>query len=132
LNRLTPLVIACLPLLALAPHRASAQLQGTVQNANPVRRGVADTYGFTWGMNPVRTPEGGMAYGYPFVTMVVKGSGADRAGLAVGDTIISISGRDARHGPLFPNRLPRAQYTLRVRRGGEEVELNYVISPPAP
>jgi S1-C subfamily serine protease len=79
-------------------------------------------WGFAIGMNP--GPNN--TYGYPFVHTVVKGSNAERAGLAVNDTILSVNGRDARRPPLFPVREAGTRYVLRVRRGREELELTFI------
>jgi S1-C subfamily serine protease len=67
------------------------------------------------------------AYGYPYVTEIAAHSNAERAGLAVGDTIVAINGRDARQPPLFPVQEPGTRYVLRVRRGEEELELRYTF-----
>jgi hypothetical protein len=65
--------------------------------------------------------------GYPVVTSVVKGSAAEKAGLAVCDLILAIGDRDGRaRGPLFPSTEPGTVYRLTVRRGDEELELEYV------
>ncbi len=66
---------------------------------------------------------------YPAVSRVASGSPAERAGLAVGDTIVSANGRDARLGRIFPDRVPGTEYTVRVRRGGADRELRLVIGP---
>jgi S1-C subfamily serine protease len=77
--------------------------------------------GFTFGMRPGQ----GNSYTYPFVESIVPGSAAEAAGLMVGDTIISVDGRDMLHGQLFPVKVPGTRYVMLVRRGSEEMEIVY-------
>jgi membrane-associated protease RseP (regulator of RpoE activity) len=94
------------------------------RNANP----VPPRFGFAVGAKagPNNT------FGHPFVHVVVPGSNAARAGIQVGDTILTINGRDARQGKLFPVQVAGTRYLLRVRRGREELELTYIfpVIPP--
>jgi S1-C subfamily serine protease len=108
----------------------SGQAVRRTMSRNPGSRPAnpALALGFSFGMTPGR----GNAYGYPYVRTVSKGSNAERAGLAVGDTILTIDGRDARQGRLFPEARPGARYVVRVRRNGEERELTYTFAPAAP
>lgn len=66
---------------------------------------------------------------YPAVGRVAPGSPAEQAGLMAGDTIVSVNGRDARLGRIFPDRVPGTEYTVRVRRGGADRELRLVVGP---
>src|SRR5262249_52530808 len=68
----------------------------------------------------------GEPYPYPEIKTVVPGSNAAQAGLMAGDTLVSVDGRDLRRpAPLFPDRTPGAKDVMRVRRGGEELELTF-------
>jgi C-terminal processing protease CtpA/Prc len=136
--------LALAALLALGAGRAAGQrdrqppreggvLQHTAipNNVNPAASGVARTFGFAWGMETQRQPDRSLRFGHPYVTVVVAGTNAARAGLAVGDTIMTVNGRDTRQPPLFPVRRAGTEYVLLVRRGGEERELTYVF-PESP
>ena len=84
--------------------------------------------GFSYEMNPGPHNE----YTYAYVVQVEPGSAAARAGLVVGDTILSSDGNDARSGAFFPAAHAGKRYVLRLRRNGEERELTYVYpAPPA-
>jgi S1-C subfamily serine protease len=77
----------------------------------------------------------GAPYPYPEITTVVPGSNAARAGLMVGDTLVSVNGHDLRQPALlFPDRAPGTKYVMRIRRGGEDLELiySYPALPAAP
>lgn len=106
-----------LPVAAHAqPGAARTQVNGRAQPVPP-------RFGFAVGakVGPNNTA------GYPYVHTVVPGSNAERAGIQVGDTILTINGRDARDGQLFPVREAGTRYLMRVRRGREEVELNFTF-----
>lgn len=67
------------------------------------------------------------------VIAVGDDSPASRAGLVVGDSIMMIDGRDSTEpGAFFPGIAPGKQYTLRLRRGGEERDAVLVVAPPRP
>jgi S1-C subfamily serine protease len=72
-------------------------------------------------------PGPGNVYTHPYVWLVIPGSAAEAAGLMVGDTILSIDGRDARYGIAFPVQVAGTRYVILVRRGAEELELTYVF-----
>jgi membrane-associated protease RseP (regulator of RpoE activity) len=135
------LILALAAALALHAGRAAAQggepprpggvLHHTaIANGNPANGSVARTFGFAWGMSTRPGPDHSPTFGHPYVTVVVPGSNAARAGLVVGDTIVSVNGRDTRQPPLFPVRRAGTEYVLLVRRGGEERELTYVFPEP--
>jgi hypothetical protein len=107
-----------LPAIALAQTTSPAR-----SSANRNATAVAPRVGFAVGakIGPNNT------FGYPYVHTVVPGSNAERAGIQVGDTILTINGRDARDGQLFPVREAGTRYLLRVRRGSEEMELPFIF-----
>jgi hypothetical protein len=91
--------------------------------------------GMTWSYTPVRPivirpgEQPAPMNIYPAVSRVTAGSPAERAGLMVGDTIVSANGRDARLGRIFPDGTPGTEYTVRIRRDGAERELRLIIGP---
>ena len=118
---------------AAQQQRTGVQHHTTVSNANPANGRAARTFGFAWKVGVHPGANGSRSsFDAPTVTFVAPGSNAARAGVAVGDTIVEIDGRDARQPPIFADRTPGREYTLRVRRGGEELELRYVVPPPQP
>ncbi len=108
------------------PGQAVRRTMSRNPGAPPANPALA--LGFSFGMTPGRDN----SFGYPYVKGVTKGSNADRAGLVVGDAILSVDGRDARQRQLFPGARPGARYVVRVRRGGEERELTYTFVPVEP
>ena len=130
-------------LRTLAPFLAAATLlpaAARAQAAPPASRSMVHQlpaghapFGFGWAVTPRRLPDGSLGFDYPVIRQVTEGSAAARAGLAVGDTLLAVNGRDARLPPIFPDRTAGVRYVLRVRRGGEERELTYIYpAPPAP
>jgi len=124
--KLAPHILAFTGLLLL-PAAALSQSGSEPENrprthTNRNAGAAPPRWGFAVGMRP--GPNN--TYGYPYVHTVVKGSNAERAGLAVDDTILSVNGRDARRPPLFPVREAGTRYVLRVRRGREEMELTFI------
>ncbi len=112
-------LLAAASILVL-PHTVHAQ-QATQTYAypSPPARGVST--GFSITMNPGP----GNTYTYPIVWSVTPGSAAEAAGLMVGDTIISVDGRDMREDTFFPTKVAGTRYVMLVRRGDEEIELAY-------
>lgn len=118
--------------LVLLPAASAAQSAGS---SDPPRRTSTrevqarpPLWGFAIGMRP--GPNN--SFTHPFVHTVVPGSNAARAGIRVGDVILSVNGRDTRQPPLFLVREPGTRYVLRVRRDAEELELTFVYpEPPA-
>jgi S1-C subfamily serine protease len=128
---------AFLLLLALAAcaHAAPAAAQQPVNGSQPMRHARPPgraPFGFGWSIAPHKLPDGRYALDYPVIKQVAPGSNAARAGLAVGDVLLSVDGRDTRTSPFFPDQRGGVRYLLRVRRGPEEVELTYVFPAPPP
>lgn len=70
-------------------------------------------------------------FGYPRVASVKPTSSAARAGLTVGDVLIAVDGRDTRQpGNWWADLAPGRRYTLRVRRGEEERNMEIEAGPP--
>lgn len=70
----------------------------------------------------------------PVVTEVAPDSPASRAGLAVGDTLVSIDGESRRPGwhNLSGFGIPGRAYRVRFKRDGEEHEVVLTPEPPRP
>jgi S1-C subfamily serine protease len=72
---------------------------------------------------------------YPIVVLVDSGGPADRAGMKLHDTLLSVNGNDARTGnAAFRLKHGETRFVLRIRRGEEEKELvmEKPGSPPPP
>ncbi len=131
--------ITCFVLLAVCAGTARAQTTGSgKQQADPdgvkisVENSSPTTVGFSYRWDkPVNFRPGTPAtFAEPaWITGVVPGTSAAQAGLAVGDIILSSNGKDGRLGRLFPDRRLGAKYVLRIRRGDEEREITFVVSP---
>jgi S1-C subfamily serine protease len=131
-NLRTPALILAAAALIPAGARAQTAPGATRTMVHQLPAGHAPL-GFGWAVTPRPRPDGSLGYSYPVIREVTEGSAAARAGLAVGDTLLTVNGRDARLPPFFPNRTAGVRYVLRVRRGDEERELTYVYpAPPAP
>ncbi|HYW07181.1 MAG TPA: PDZ domain-containing protein [Longimicrobium sp.] len=63
---------------------------------------------------------------YPVVRRLTANSPAARAGVLLGDQIVSANGRDGRRPPLFEDVTPGSRVVLRIRRGGDEREIAFV------
>ncbi len=62
-----------------------------------------------------------------------EGGGASKAGIRVGDVILTINGQDSREMSVWKslmNQRPGTRYVLRVRRGSEEREITARLDPP--
>jgi S1-C subfamily serine protease len=118
---------------ALVSGPARAHAQRPTPNGEPgattvVVNRAPPPLGFAWGIEG--TP--GEPYPYPEIKTVVPGSNAARAGLMVGDTLVSVNGHDLRQPvPLCPDRTPGTRYMMRVRRAGEDLELIFMYPAPA-
>jgi len=60
---------------------------------------------------------------YPIVSRVDSGSVAARAGLRIGDVLLSVNGKDGREAQLFRLEKGAERWVMRIRRGTEEMEL---------
>jgi serine protease Do len=68
---------------------------------------------------------------YPVILSVEPGSPAERAGLAAGDLLIALDGRNVREGvPAFAKLLqPGARLPVRVKRGKETRSFTVMVEP---
>jgi S1-C subfamily serine protease len=66
---------------------------------------------------------------YPIVTRVDSGSVSARAGLRIGDVLLSVNGKDGREARLFRREHGEARWVMRIRRGTEEMELAMEVPP---
>ena len=91
-----------------------------VGDLTPRQRGYT---GFNIRVTATVGPDRQVASGYPVVNAIEPGSPAEKAGLARGDVILEINGKDLSREPaaLFPE--PGVKYLFRIRRGGEEREI---------
>jgi len=118
------MILAVLSLLAPAALRAQSEPRRVV--ALPAAQ-EPPGWGFAFAMRA--GPQ--MEYTHPWVTEVVKGSTAEQAGLAAGDTIVAVDGRDTRVPPMFLDTTPGSRHVMRIRRAGEEAELTFVMPAAA-
>lgn len=133
--RTLPLVALALALLAGGTHAQTAP-PATGGAAQAGERHVArrapsgGPLGFNFGTGPVSILPGGAlrAANPPTVRLVVAGSNAQRAGLMVGDSIVTVNGHDAREIAVFHDRRPGTRYVLRVRRGGEDRVIAFTVA----
>jgi hypothetical protein len=89
------------------------------------------------GGNQVKIPRGTHPHLYMYgeVISVYPHSNAAAAGVAVGDSLIQVNGRDARGEWLWNAGLsPTSHYTLRLRRDGRERDVSFTLGtvPPPP
>jgi S1-C subfamily serine protease len=123
-------ILASAAIFLLAPSVARGQRADSVivrTFTYPDAQGRGPGTGFMIAMSPGP----GNSYNYSYVHSIVSGSAAEAAGLMVGDTIVSIDGRDMLHGELFPVRVQGTRYRMLVRRGSEEIELVYIYPETA-
>jgi S1-C subfamily serine protease len=118
-------LLAVAGLLMLRPGVAHAQQNSAGTNTRTYTYPEASPRGPRWGFSTIIYPGPGNVYTHPIVRSVDSGSAAEAAGLMVGDTIVSVDGRDMRYSLLFPVQVPGTRYLILVRRGNEEVELTY-------
>jgi hypothetical protein len=69
---------------------------------------------------------------YPQVRGIKQGSAVQRAGLMLGDTVLTVNGRDMREWDVFHDAQVGTVYTLHVRRAGQERDITFAIEPDAP
>jgi|1186.fasta_scaffold43615_2 S1-C subfamily serine protease len=66
---------------------------------------------------------------YPVVSRVDSGSVSARAGLRIGDVLLSVNGKDGREARLFRLENGAERWVMRIRRGTEEMELTMEVPP---
>jgi C-terminal processing protease CtpA/Prc len=66
------------------------------------------------------------------IVRVDKDSPAERAGLAAGDVILEVDGLSVHDEAVRFVFSPGVSYTLRVRRGQQEIEVTLLPGPPRP
>lgn len=68
-------------------------------------------------------------YGYPRIAMVEPSSPAERAGILVGDTLLSLNGTDVKEREISLTRLlvPSQRITVRVRRDGHPKDFRVTV-----
>lgn len=131
-TRLAALALAAAA--ALHPGEARAQQTNVVVSGGEVRgvRRPGPAIGISYTGNPVMGEDGQIRFAdHPVVTGVDSSSSAGRAGFRPGDVILKVNGRDGRERGLFGQRTPGARYTVLVRRGTEEREIQFVFQPSA-
>lgn len=89
-------------------------------------RGMQGALGFSYRIVTAGVGE----QAFPVVIRLVEGSPAAVAGIRIGDRIMAVNGRDGREDALFPQRAPGTRYTVRIRRDGEEREIEFTLAPP--
>ncbi|HEX8242284.1 MAG TPA: PDZ domain-containing protein [Longimicrobium sp.] len=125
---------AAFPLLS--PGRANAQTTPDGRPARPVVSQAAATQprgytGFSIRFSMTATAGRVIDEQPPVIGSVDAGSPAQRAGLAPGDIILEVNGRDAREDGAMRVR-PGVRYTYRIRRGDQEREVVLVpVARPA-
>jgi len=67
---------------------------------------------------------------YPIVSHVFSGSPAEAAGLRVGDSIMTVNGRDATETEAFFDAKVGGTWTLTVQRGLQVLEISYILVEP--
>ncbi|HEY0021536.1 MAG TPA: PDZ domain-containing protein [Longimicrobium sp.] len=119
-------------LLALAA--AFAVQAGPLSAQDAVRAtGPGAGLGFSWGWDGglTRGPNGRtVMQNPPVVRTVAAHSAAARAGLRVGDIIVSANGRDGRTPRLFEGIRPGTRLVLRIRRVNAEREVTFRMPAP--
>jgi S1-C subfamily serine protease len=117
------LIPAIVLTVAAAPTvRAQQILKG---GGNPVR------IGFTYHGSAQRGADGKVrSADFPVVVAVDSGSAPQAAGLAPGDVIIEVNGRDGHEAGLFRVRTPGTRYSIVVRRGTDTRHIDWVVAAP--
>lgn len=110
-----------------ASGQAPAPAAGTTVVTTPPAAPRGYT-GFTIRFSMMMTPGRAITREYPVIGAVHRGSPAQKAGLAPGDVILEIDGRDAREEGAL-RVLPGVRYALRIRRGDAEREVALVAVP---
>jgi carboxyl-terminal processing protease len=116
------------------PCLALALSLGTAASAHGQQPGAADSAAVrtqpparSWMGFAILTRTGG----YPRVVGVLEGSPAAQAGMVEGDTVLAVDGKDFVQDPADLRAFePGQRFTVRVRRGGRELDLVVVPAPP--
>lgn len=110
--------VACLTLAALAVLADGVAAQGV---SVPSRMGMDGLWiGMAWTVPDAAEPSR-EARRWPRVSRIRPCSPAHLAGLQPGDELLSVNGRDTRHGAPFPPGSEGTWYTVSVQRQGTEV-----------
>ena len=90
--------------------------------------------GISYGATVTTGPDGSPRWAtYPVIRLVVADSPAAKAGLVVGDSIISVNGADARVNKILEAKEGGEKFSIRVRRGSEYLDFAIVSArKPAP
>lgn len=131
--RIAPFVLTLGAALLLGGGHAAAQADSasaepfpTVRQPTPAQpRGWT---GFSIRFAMTMGPAGASNEQPLVIGTVAAGSPAERAGLAPGDVILEVDGRDAR-APGAMRLRPGIRYTFRIRRGDQEREVALVPIP---
>jgi C-terminal processing protease CtpA/Prc len=124
-SHLLKLLIPAIVLTVAAAPAVRAQ-QILLGGGNPVR------IGFNYHGLAQRGADGTVRFAdFPVVTAVDSGSAPQAAGLAPGDEIIEVNGHDGREAALFRVRAPGTKYSIRVRRGTDTRQIDWVVEIPA-
>jgi S1-C subfamily serine protease len=127
------LVMLSVPLVFACPAGLSAQQPGSAgQSSSGARSAPRADVAYT-GMRiagrPAPAPDGTPRWAdFPVVRGVDAGSPAARVGVQAGDVILSVNGADARD-PRTLFGPPGTTFTLRIRRGTEIHEFEFVGGP---
>lgn len=105
-----------------APSAGQPAAQSIPPRRTPVFTGLEIRYAASVGADGVPVPA------YPVVTAVEAGSPGQQAGIAAGDRIIEVNGRDSRQERALWME-PGVRYTLRLRKGDAEREVVLVPLP---
>ena len=110
--------VACLAVAALAVLADGVAAQGV---SVPSRMGRAGLWiGMAWTVPDAGEPVP-EARRWPRVSRIRPCSPAHFAGLQPGDELLSVNGRDTRHGAPFPAGSEGTEYTVEVERRGTGV-----------
>jgi S1-C subfamily serine protease len=102
---------------------------GVTMTGNSIISHRGTRLGFIYAATPVLGADGQVrSADYPVVTEVTPGSEAQQAGLRAGDVILRVNGRDGHEAALFRKRDPGTHYHVTVRRGTEEVEMDFTFA----
>ncbi|MEP6619711.1 MAG: PDZ domain-containing protein [bacterium] len=88
--------------------------------------------GLSWGAPITTGPDGAPKWAtYPVIRGVAPDSPAAKAGLAVGDSIVTVNDVDARTPRILDAKEGGEKFSIRVRRGGEYLDFAIVATRKA-